>query len=147
MRSFKDIMSRVPLNVRLRFLESMAFANGKLVHVKLGDLRGVLGESDIEALMLNCGCKQGYACYDPLPDGCHQFEDHACNEANCKAAPKKPVALGTLLLQTPPRVRQHFLDSLDFENGQLKGAEIHLVEKYVDMSNNHAIPIPPTAKL
>ena len=52
MRSFKVILSKVPVNVRVRFLESMSFSNGKLVNVRIGDLRGVLRKSDIQALML-----------------------------------------------------------------------------------------------
>jgi len=142
MRSFKDIMSRVPLNERLRFLESMSFVNGKLVNVRLADLRGVLRQSDIEALMADCGCKQGYEC-NPYNGNCVANIDYACNPASCK--PISPsgsafVELGTLLLQTPPPVRQRFLDSLDFENGQLTGAEILLVEKHVDEKNHSNLP-------
>jgi hypothetical protein len=136
-RSLKTILSKVPPSARTRFLESMSFANGRLVHVRLGDVRGSLRKNDLQALMQSCGCKQGYMC-NPFDGECFEIMDHACNPDCCTKEPL--VELGSLLLGAPPRIRQRFLNSLDFENGHLTRADIHLVEEHVQKARIKRLP-------
>jgi hypothetical protein len=142
MRSFKAILSKVPVKVRVRFLESMSFSNGKLVNVRIGDLRGVLRKTDIQALMLSCGCKQNSMC-NPFSGECFEIMDSACNPDNCTKEPL-PVELGSLLLGTPSHVRQRFLNSLDFENGHLTRADQELVKRHVVGAKIKQLPHVPS---
>jgi hypothetical protein len=138
MQSLRAILSKVPLKVRIPFLESMSFVNGNLVSVRIGDLRGALRDSEVQALMQSCGCKQNSMC-DPFSGKCFERMDSACNPDNCTKQ-ALPVELGSLLLDTSPRIRQRFLDSLDFEDGRLTRSDIQLVKGHVTKTKMRQLP-------
>lgn len=137
MRSLRAILENVPARARNRFLESMSFSRGKLVHVGLGDLRGVLREREIKALVQTLGCKQNSKC-NPYSGVCIESYDHACNPDCCTKEPL--LELGPALMGIPPRIRQRFLNSLDFENGQLIRADITLVEAHLAKAKMKRLP-------
>jgi hypothetical protein len=139
MSPFRTILSQAPRNVRIEFLESMSFANGRLVNVRIDGVRNVLGQGDFQALMQSCGCRSGYMC-DPFNGKCFEIMDSACNPNNCTALPIPPVTLGVLLQATPSNIRERFLDTLDFEKGLLDCAEVHLVEKHVEEAERKRLP-------
>ena len=56
MNSFTTVLSRVPTEDRTRFLEDMAFVNGKLVNINLGAILRSLTEDEVQTLMEECGC-------------------------------------------------------------------------------------------
>ena len=140
MSSLRAILSKVPVNVRVDFLESMSFGNGSLVSIGLAELRGVLSKPGLQALMESCGCKQGYMCYPPTGE-CLEHPESACNAESCaKVKGDTIVALGVLLQGTPPEIRRHFLDSLDFEHGHLTRADTHLVEEHIEEAMRKHLP-------
>ena len=137
MRSLKAILEKVPANARTRFLESMSFSRGKLVHVRIGDLRGLLRKNDIEALVQSVGCKQNSMC-NPYSGTCFEILDHACNPDCCTKEPL--LELGSVLMGIPPRIRHRFLNSLEFANGQLIRADIQLVEGHLEKAKMKRLP-------
>lgn len=139
MSQFMNVLSKVSPDVRKQFLESMSFGKGKLMDVRIDGVRRTLAEGDFQALMQDCGCKAGYAC-NPFDGSCGKFEDHACNPKNCTPMPDPSVSLGALLQTTPSNIRRRFLDSLDFENGELTRAAVHLVEAHVAKLERNQLP-------
>jgi hypothetical protein len=142
MTSFNTILSKVPVEERTKFLEGMSFADGTLINVDLGAIRGTLTDSEIEALMQETGTDLlGYAC-DPFVAGqCFKSADSACNATACKGNKgAEVVQLGSLLEQAPPPPRKHFLGSLAFQQGQLVAADHDVIKEHLDEATRAKLP-------
>ena len=143
MTSFSTILSKVPIDERTRFLEGMLFANGRLINVHLGPIRGTLPDEEITTLMQECGTDLiGYACDPRIAGQCYKSTtDTACNTSACKGSKGATlVQLGSLLEEAPPHPRKHFLDSLTFQRGQLVNADHSVIKEHLEEATRAQLP-------
>jgi hypothetical protein len=146
MSSFRSILANVSPTERTRFLEGMSFADGKLINVKLGAIQGALTEREVKTLMQECGTTLvGFACHPYKAGECIALDGHACNAAACKGSQGATIVqLGSLLEGIPPRAREHFLESLNFEKGRVTGADRRVLHEHLDEAARAQLPHLPS---
>jgi hypothetical protein len=142
MSTFRKIIAKAPDDLSIQLLESMSFAKGRLVNVRISELRNALPEHDVVALMQSCGCTtEGYACSSTTAGECVKLTGYACDAAACKGSKGSVlVKLGELLASAPASVRLEYLHSLDFAKGQLISAETSLLHGHLDPATHKHLP-------
>jgi hypothetical protein len=142
MSAFRKILSKAPGKTRTSFLESMVFANKKLVNIKTKGLGEVLKGGDLLAMMQSSGCTTtGYACDAFVAGQCFKSKDMACDAASCKGNKGFPVVtLGSLLQGVGSKPRQTFLNSLDFANGKLTKANTKVLQGHISPEDFQQLP-------
>ena len=141
MSSFKKVLAKLSERGRTDFLESMVFGDGTLINIKTKGLGAVVKGNELVALMQDTGCTTtGYAC-DPFVAGqCFKEKDSACDAAACKGNKSSVVTLGGLLEGVPPKVRNQFLNSLDFVDGKLIKAKSDALKGHVAPDKIEQLP-------
>jgi hypothetical protein len=124
--SFRSAMERLPQNVRLQFLESLMFKNGRLATAYIGGIKSHLPPTQYNQVLLALGVQAGQDYQDFACDGvatCFKKKDSICISANCTVGPKG-FPLGVLLASLSTAERSRFLESLDFAGGKLVRANV-----------------------
>jgi hypothetical protein len=126
----KGILGKVPAQVRVGFLESLFFVDGKLASASISEVKGALNKSDYVALKRSIGMSddhEGYACVKA--GECETSMGSICNPQYCTGV--QGISLKELLRKVPPAQRTQFLNSLDFKEGRLISINPKVIEKHV----------------
>ena len=147
--SFKSLLAKVPQPARLRFLESMVFADGVLATVRIDEVKSSLGTSQYKALMRSVSCvagcsdHTGYRCFNEGGDlgwVCKKGAGYICNTKLCNNKNGNAV-WATFTADSPlfdgvtAAERTKFLTSLDFANGRLTSAHVGDLQRGLKTSN------------
>ena len=137
--SFKSLVAKAPEDVRMKFLESMMFHNGKLATARIKEIKESLGKKKYQSMLLSLGDgedHEGYRC-----DGygsCFASDGYLCNTEVCGGCSNGlGVGLGStgVFADLLPAERKKFLESLDFVDGHLVSAYIADAHKKMSAPN------------
>jgi len=137
--SLKSLLAKVPDRVRIGFLESMIFINGKLASARIYDVKQNLTSKEYKALKMSVGWgglgedASGYACKGP--GACTLMKDYICAPLACKGPTPKfggDLSVAWMVRNAPKPIRTKFLHSIDYRDGQLIGGDRKVIEPYAN---------------
>jgi len=127
---YRSILAKVPPNIRTRFLQSLVFINGGLAGAYAGDIKATLPKAEYAMMLAHLGYGFGRLGEDHVgfecsrPGECKESSKYICDPGKCGSSSDGAITMGELLTTLPVNVSGEFLESLDFANGHLVGANV-----------------------